>query len=55
MGVAGDAPAWSPLANDYLKHRYEKPGNVYLGVVSRLDAVVSGVSCLPGPRRRPLV
>jgi 23S rRNA pseudouridine1911/1915/1917 synthase len=31
------------LAKDYIKHRYQKPGNVYLGVVSRLDALVSGV------------
>ncbi len=30
---------------DYLKVKYHKPGNVYLGVVSRLDALVSGVVC----------
>ena len=30
-------------AKDYLKVKYDKPGNVYLGVVSRLDAPVSGV------------
>jgi 23S rRNA pseudouridine1911/1915/1917 synthase len=28
---------------DYLKHQYNKPGAVYLGVVSRLDAPVTGV------------
>lgn len=27
----------------YLKRKYDKPGNVYLGVVSRLDALVTGV------------
>jgi 23S rRNA pseudouridine1911/1915/1917 synthase len=27
----------------YLKHKYNKPGNVFLGVVHRLDKVVSGV------------
>ncbi|MDR1959102.1 MAG: RluA family pseudouridine synthase [Planctomycetaceae bacterium] len=30
-------------AKDYLKQKYCKPGNVYLGVVSRLDTPVSGV------------
>ncbi len=43
MGVAADAPSALALARDYIKQRYDKPGNVYLGVVSRLDAVVSGV------------
>ncbi|MFO0920872.1 MAG: RluA family pseudouridine synthase [Pirellulales bacterium] len=27
----------------YLKHKYQKPGNVFVGVVSRLDQPVSGV------------
>jgi len=27
----------------YLKRKYNKPGNVYLGIVSRLDALVTGV------------
>jgi 23S rRNA pseudouridine1911/1915/1917 synthase len=27
----------------YLKHKYHKPGNVFLGVVHRLDRLVSGV------------
>jgi 23S rRNA pseudouridine1911/1915/1917 synthase len=31
------------LLQDYLKIRYSKPGNVYLGVVHRLDRPVSGV------------
>lgn len=33
-------------AQAYLKQKYQKPGNVYVGVVSRLDAVVSGVVVL---------
>jgi 23S rRNA pseudouridine1911/1915/1917 synthase len=31
------------LAKDYLKVKYRKPGNVYLGLVHRLDRPVSGV------------
>lgn len=43
MGTdAGKATA-ARLCQAYLKERYRKPGNVYLGVVSRLDAVASGV------------
>jgi 23S rRNA pseudouridine1911/1915/1917 synthase len=34
------------LAKHDLKARYQKPGNVYLGVVSRLDSAVSGVLVL---------
>jgi 23S rRNA pseudouridine1911/1915/1917 synthase len=34
------------LAKQYLKGRYDKPGNVYLGVVSRLDSLVTGVVVL---------
>lgn len=30
-------------ARAYIKQKYAKPGNVYLGVVSRLDAPVTGV------------
>lgn len=33
-------------ARAYLKAKYQKPGNVYVGVVSRLDAPVSGVVVL---------
>jgi len=43
MGVAPQRPSLLTLAKDYLKCRYGKPGNVYLGVVSRLDAPVTGV------------
>lgn len=40
--VAGEATLLE-LAKQYVKKRYHKPGNVYLGVVSRLDAPVTGV------------
>ncbi len=46
MGVSAETPSIVNLAKEYLKQRYNKPGNVYLGVVSRLDAVVSGVLLL---------
>jgi 23S rRNA pseudouridine1911/1915/1917 synthase len=38
----GDDSA-ADLARRYLKDRYNKPGNVFLGVVHRLDRPVSGV------------
>ncbi|MCC6123594.1 MAG: RluA family pseudouridine synthase [Pirellulales bacterium] len=44
MGAAADTPSLWKLAKDYLKRKYKKPGNVYLGVVSRLDSPVSGVA-----------
>ena len=31
------------LVKDYIKEKYEKPGNVYLGLVHRLDRMVGGV------------
>lgn len=34
------------LAKDFLKKRFKKPGNVYLGLVHRLDRPVSGVMVL---------
>jgi 23S rRNA pseudouridine1911/1915/1917 synthase len=43
MGAADDKPTLLSIAKDYIKHKYKKPGNVYLGVVSRIDALVSGV------------
>jgi 23S rRNA pseudouridine1911/1915/1917 synthase len=46
MGLAGGEPTLLSLAKDYVKQRYHKPGNVYLGVVSRLDAPVTGVLLL---------
>ena len=44
--VQGDETGDEPLAEkvkDYIKHKYNKPGEVYLGVVHRLDRPVSGV------------
>ncbi len=43
MGTAAGTTSMVTLAKAYLKQQYEKPGNVYLGVVSRLDSLVSGV------------
>jgi len=34
------------VAKDYLKQKYDKPGNVYLGLVHRLDRPVTGVILL---------
>jgi 23S rRNA pseudouridine1911/1915/1917 synthase len=44
--VQGDATGDRPLveiAKDYIKEKYGKPGDVFLGVVHRLDRPVSGV------------
>ena len=38
----GDTPL-SDIVRDYIKLKYHKPGNVFLGVVHRLDRPVSGV------------
>ena len=38
----GDKPL-SEVVKDYLKVKYNKPGNVYLGVVHRLDRPTSGI------------
>jgi 23S rRNA pseudouridine1911/1915/1917 synthase len=43
MGVAEDRPSLLAAAREYIRSKYAKPGNVYLGVVSRLDAPVTGV------------
>lgn len=43
MGVAEHLPSLIVEARAYIKDRYQKPGNVYLGTVSRLDAPVTGV------------
>ncbi len=43
MGAAQGTPSMHALGQDYIKHAYNKPGNVYLGVVSRIDSFVSGV------------
>lgn len=44
--VQGDKTGDKPLAEtvkDYIKVKYHKPGNVFLGVVHRLDRPVSGL------------
>ncbi len=46
MGASAGETSVVNWARQYIKRRYSKPGNVYLGVVSRLDAPVSGVLLL---------
>ena len=44
--VQGDATGDMPLVETgklYIKEKYHKPGNVFLGVVHRIDRPVSGV------------
>src|SRR5574344_389495 len=44
--VQGDKTGDTPLSDtvkDYIKEKYQKPGNVFLGVVHRLDRPVSGI------------
>lgn len=44
--VQGDKTGDTPLSEDvkqYIKKKYNKPGNVYLGVIHRIDRPVSGV------------
>jgi 23S rRNA pseudouridine1911/1915/1917 synthase len=43
MGVAEGQPSLLNLAKGYIKRTCHKPGNVYLGAMSRLDAPVTGV------------
>jgi len=43
MGVPAGKLSLLDVAKEYIKQKYNKPGNVYLGVVSRLDAPVTGV------------
>lgn len=38
----GDAPL-SDILKEYIKKKYNKPGNVYLGVVHRLDRPTTGI------------
>lgn len=45
MGGAS-GPTAHALAAQYLKKKYAKPGNVFVGIVSRLDAMTSGVLVL---------
>lgn len=46
MGAAPGVTSVLDLAKAYLAAKYDKPGAVYLGVVSRLDAPVTGVLLL---------
>jgi 23S rRNA pseudouridine1911/1915/1917 synthase len=44
--VQGDKTGDTPLSDvvkDYIKEKYNKPGNVYLGVVHRLDRPTTGI------------
>lgn len=43
QGAAADEESLVDLAKEHLRQKYNKPGNVYLGVVSRLDLPVTGV------------
>jgi len=43
QGARPGEPSAVVWAKDYLKNKYAKPGNVFVGVVSRLDRDVSGV------------
>lgn len=42
MGAVSGTPTAVAWGKDYIKRKYNKPGNVFLGVVSRLDSFVSG-------------
>jgi 23S rRNA pseudouridine1911/1915/1917 synthase len=46
MGAEEGQPSLVSIAKDYLRVKYNKPGNVYVGIVSRLDAFVTGVIVL---------
>ena len=53
--VQGDKTGDKPLVEilkDYIKSRDNKPGNVFMGVVHRLDRPVSGWWCSLKPLRR---
>ncbi len=43
QGVPAGIPTLEAQVKAYLKERYQKPGNVYLGIPHRLDRPVSGV------------
>ncbi|MEI8372510.1 MAG: RluA family pseudouridine synthase [Planctomycetota bacterium] len=46
MGTPDGTPTLLSAAKDYIKQKYQKPGDVYLGIMSRLDAPVTGVILL---------
>jgi len=43
QGAQPDQPSLLDAAKEYIRVQYDKPGAVYLGVVSRLDRCVTGV------------
>ncbi len=46
MGTAEGEPSVARSAAEFLKAKYNKPGNAFIGVVSRIDRLVSGVLVL---------
>jgi 23S rRNA pseudouridine1911/1915/1917 synthase len=46
MGVRDDRESLLAVAKEFIRRKYEKPGNIYLGIVSRLDAPVTGLVLL---------
>lgn len=46
MGSDAGVPTLARQAAEYLKVKYHKPGNVFVGIVSRIDRLVSGVLVL---------
>lgn len=42
MGAREGEASLVTVLKEYLKEKYDKPGNVYLGVVSRLDSLATG-------------
>ncbi|MBT7311595.1 RluA family pseudouridine synthase, partial [bacterium] len=46
QGDDSGAVALTDLAKAYIKEKYEKPGNVFLGLLHRIDRPVSGVVLL---------
>lgn len=43
LGAGPGIPTLERQVKEYLKNKYQKPGNVYLGIPHRLDRPVSGV------------
>ena len=43
QGVPAGLPTLESQVRDYIKRKYDKPGNVYLGIPHRLDRPTSGV------------
>lgn len=44
MGARAGEHSLLEVSKDYIREKYHKPGNVYLGTVSRLDESVTGVT-----------